>query len=556
MVKKPSVFPALVWILAAIVSGLVIWQQSRIISSQQELLAYQCERMEILSALLVGCERRSSLQPEHRGRVLAPLPALAHVPVERGARPVPCHSHDHAIGGTGGRGLGREPRAQRVAAVAPRVEPDRLDGAFDELVDGATREPVSAETIVSIDRAKHRARRDLAAPEPRAQRGDRARLRARRSGDRLDASLPLLVGLRSPDVDPDAVANELEVLDVERHELATPEPAGEPHQEDGAIARGRVRVGHLREDQPEVVGHQGRLPVLGRAVRAADPGRDGAHRGVAERRLGTRRAMHPVDRGEASAQRRGLEVSGLVSEVERERLGRDGEGADVSRGAPGGKRAHVGVVGATARGRVGRAGVVLGATGELVELLELAGGVGDEGVVFGQRSCLSVEVGTSPDGPATHIEHTTLTRSTVTSTVDVLVRMPADRLVASQISLGVRMPGVPCHDEFSFVYADGSRHAYVYRRPDPDRAATGGADFVSYVERGDVRTVELYEFRPDPVCPWCLSSSFTVFMRSESPGPGVRTGYECRSCRRQFAVVWPSVERYAELGNYVGKRGA
>jgi hypothetical protein len=99
-------------------------------------------------------------------------------------------------------------------------------------------------------------------------------------------SAAVLVGLASADVHDRTLGPELEIRDVEAHELAAAEAAGEAKEQDRAIARGEQRpverpIGELRE----VLGQE-RLLLHRRdraLVRPFEPQLDD----------GRRRSMHP-----------------------------------------------------------------------------------------------------------------------------------------------------------------------------------------------------------------------------------------------------------------------
>jgi len=122
---------------------------------------------------------------------------------------------------------------------------------------------------------------DLRPPQPRTRRATRMTAGERQ---RPDTPPPLLIGLRFPEADVQAVEPvQRDIAAHERDEFAAAERAGEPHQEDGGVAAfedlirpTRTVCPRLVDDGDDVGGQQwrprGAGPLPRRCIVPPDPG--------------------------------------------------------------------------------------------------------------------------------------------------------------------------------------------------------------------------------------------------------------------------------------------
>src|SRR5262249_41621722 len=123
-----------------------------------------------------------------------------------------------------------------MAAEGGRVEAETGGTFLHDHRDIARRQAPVRDALGALveDPAEERPLRDPGRLEPRSQGYHGARYLA--SGDRNPPTESFLVCLGAAERDQHARRSLLEVVDVERHEFAPTEGAGEAEQQDGAIA--------------------------------------------------------------------------------------------------------------------------------------------------------------------------------------------------------------------------------------------------------------------------------------------------------------------------------
>src|SRR4051812_50171140 len=99
--------------------------------------------------------------------------------------------------------------AQAVAGVAGRIKPCGFGSALDDQGHRAVGQAVQSNGAGPTDRAEQQAVDDAGAVEPGPDCGYRARVGMDAEGHADRASLPLLVGLGTGELDPDALVTEL-----------------------------------------------------------------------------------------------------------------------------------------------------------------------------------------------------------------------------------------------------------------------------------------------------------------------------------------------------------
>ena len=199
------------------------------------------------------------------------------------------------------------------------------------------------------------------------------------------AALAVLVGLRPPECHHQAGRREVQILDIEAHQLAAPQGAGEPQQEQGAVAQPGESVGLGRDHCSEVGNDGGRLAILVGAVRALDAGKrfpDGSGTGI---ELVPGCPVGGRDGHQVAGKGAGPEASGLGGQVEAHGLRCCWKGQKAGRRGPDREIAPVGGVGAA--GVLGPAGPHVGA-GAVARLLDQGGHIGDGGSCV-WRLCLA-----------------------------------------------------------------------------------------------------------------------------------------------------------------------
>ena len=264
-------------------------------------------------------------RPTAAGGVVAEELAVADVLAHHPLAAVPGLGHDAPLAGPGHGGGRGQSGAQAVAGVARRVEPGRRGRALDHQGHGLVGQAPGLQLLVPVDAAEQGAGGEAGGVEPLLHRPHRAGGGVGAVGHAELAPRPLLVGLAAAQRDDQPGAARLQVGDVEPHELAAPEGAGEAQQQERAVAQAQQGGRQRGHHGPHVGRERRRLARLCRALRPADAGPDGAHRGVPRRRLVGRRPGQLVrlrDGGEAALQRAGRAPVRQVGQVEGHGLGR------------------------------------------------------------------------------------------------------------------------------------------------------------------------------------------------------------------------------------------
>src|SRR5208282_5864277 len=163
----------------------------------------------------------------------------------------------------------REAGPQAMAGIPGRVEPRRRHPLPDNHGHRFGRKSIGQDPPVSIDRSENGTLVDPRGAEPVFQRPDGA---VNGSAQR-DADLPadaVLVSLRPPDGQYDPLPNPLDVFEVDRSELGTPEAACEPDQQQRPISEVLDPVAHRPEDDEKVLTKKRPGLTLSRPVSTAN----------------------------------------------------------------------------------------------------------------------------------------------------------------------------------------------------------------------------------------------------------------------------------------------
>ena len=149
---------------------------------------------------------------------------------------MPGLGHDRPLRRTGCCGGGGEAGTQRVTGISVWIETGASGCALDDACHGTVGEPVAADAVMSVDGSEQRPAGDATGRAPRLIGAHRTGAGVLAPGDAELATVALLIGLAATDLDPQSLSNLLDVVDVEGHQLAAPEAAGETEEEHGAIA--------------------------------------------------------------------------------------------------------------------------------------------------------------------------------------------------------------------------------------------------------------------------------------------------------------------------------
>ena len=233
-------------------------------------------------------------------------------------------------------GLGRaggEARPQRVSSVAIGcIEPGGPGPALDDQRDGLPREP-PAESSVPVHGAKHRPFRDPRSGQPCRVGGGRTG-RAAGAVDREHRALALLVGLRAPDREPQALGLDCDVGDIEGDEFGPAQGGGHTDEEQGAVAPVAESVADPVEDLPEPGDRQGFGVALGAPVPVAQAPHHAGDIRVAGVQSKSGHAVGHGDGREPPGQGRDRQAGLVRGEIEPDRLGRSRKGDESLRRAP------------------------------------------------------------------------------------------------------------------------------------------------------------------------------------------------------------------------------
>src|SRR5262249_44870380 len=158
---------------------------------------------------------------------------IAHVAAQSVHALVPRYVHHLEDARTAQRGRCEKARTQRMTAEICGIEPDAIGADLHDISDRAIRQPRATESAALAYRSEHGPGSNARGIKPSPHRLHRAGDRARDDRDRRPGAL--LVRLRSADMDAQPAVAELQIRDIEGHELAAAEGAGEAEQEQRTV---------------------------------------------------------------------------------------------------------------------------------------------------------------------------------------------------------------------------------------------------------------------------------------------------------------------------------